>query len=62
MMEEEKCQGIHRIDGQVPQEQDIQYDGRNCDCGRLTYFLEPCGCPDKKDYSLRSKPNENHIS
>lgn len=52
------CKNGHSINGIVPTSSDIQYDGQVCDCGKLKFFAEKCGCPDKNRLELISKPNE----
>lgn len=61
-MEEIKCKEAHMVDGVVPQERDNHLDGRTCDCQRMIFISEPCGCSDGGGYKLRSKPNENHVA
>lgn len=58
--EDRKCKGFHGINGAMPQGSDIQFDNITCDCGKIMFYKEPCGCPGSQDgYFLRSKPNEN---
>lgn len=54
------CRDIHRIDGYIPQSEDLHLDGRVCDCGRMTYRKEYCGCPNNGGYQLRSDINPNY--
>lgn len=58
-MEDKKiCELIHKVDGHIPHFSDTHLDGRVCDCRRMIYFKEECGCPGNP-WQLRSKPNEN---
>lgn len=50
------CFDGHRINGEKPQALDTQYDGRVCDCGRIKYYTEMCGCT-PQHLELRSSPN-----
>lgn len=61
MSEEKKCPLIHQIDGRTPESTDTHLEGRTCDCGKLIFFLEPCGCPGAKHDELKSQPNINYI-
>lgn len=58
METETKCQYAHKVDGVVPGILDIHLDGRSCDCGRVKFVAEDCGCPSNPHKELRSKPNE----
>lgn len=55
--EEGKCKPEHKVDGIVPFQEDIRFDGRSCDCGRVKFIAELCGC-DMKEYRLKKIPNE----
>lgn len=55
---EQPCLYVHRVDGIVPDKLDLQYAGRVCDCGRVVFYAEPCGCPGNPHDEIRSKPNE----
>lgn len=50
------AEGTHKIDGIIPTLQDIQYDGRTCECGRIKYIAEGCTCNGSKE--LKSYPNQ----
>lgn len=56
-VEEEKCKPEHRVEGKVPFQNNIELDGKVCDCGRMKYVAELCGC-DMKQYILKQIPNE----
>lgn len=58
MEEQEKCKGGHKVDGKVPMLTDIHLDKRTCDCGRLKYISEMCGCETNKHLELKQYPNE----
>jgi len=57
MEEEEKCKGDHKINGVVPLPLDIQYDGVICDCQRIKFYTQMCGCSEPH-LELLKKPNE----
>ncbi len=56
----EPCKIEHGINGMKPAETDLQYDGKTCDCGKLVYHLEECGCPGKKHMLLKEKENPDY--
>ncbi len=58
-MEEEKqtCNPYHTVNGYVPQLLDVQYNGIVCDCSRVIFYSEMCGCS-MPHLELKSKPNE----
>lgn len=51
------CKTGHAVNGIVPGEQDVEYAGKICDCGKIVYFKELCGCPTNKYYLLKTKEN-----
>lgn len=59
----EKCREYHGINGHMPGSNDIQFDGQTCDCGKLLFYKERCGCPSNVEptYTLHSKENPNYI-
>lgn len=56
--EEKPCRAGHTVDGKVPMLHHIHLDQRTCDCGRMIYYKEKCGCSSNPHYELKSKPNE----
>jgi hypothetical protein len=58
MDNETKCRDAHRVDGLIPGLLDVQFDGRACDCGRVIFFAEQCGCAANPHMELKSRPNE----
>ena len=58
------CREAHKIDGIIPQKTDLHFDGRTCDCGKIIFYKERCGCPANvtPTYDLKSKPNPNYVS
>lgn len=55
------CRDAHRVDGIIPQEFNIEFDGRSCECGKILFYAEACGCPSSKDgKKLKSNPNPNY--
>lgn len=64
MDEIKPCQEIHKIDNQVPRPEDVQLDGRVCDCGRILFYKERCSCPAETvnpSYTLKAQENPNYI-
>lgn len=56
--DEKRCKGFHGINGIMPEGSDIKFDGITCDCGKIIFYKEQCGCPGSVDgFLLRSKPN-----
>jgi hypothetical protein len=51
------CKTGHAVNGIVPGDLDIVYDQKICDCGRVQFFKEMCGCPTNKHYELKQKEN-----
>lgn len=51
------CRAGHAVNGIVPGEQDLEYDGKVCDCGKIVFFKERCGCPHKEEYTLKTREN-----
>lgn len=55
--EEKPCSGgTHKVDGVTPTLQDVHLSGRTCDCQRIKYLAEGCGCDNSKQ--LKSYPNQ----
>lgn len=48
--------GAHVIDGIIPQPFDRQFDGRTCDCGKLKWVWQECGCQ-LQEWQLRAQEN-----
>lgn len=61
MSEEKPCPLIHQIDGRTPELTDTHLEGRTCDCGKLMFFTELCGCSGDKHLELKSQPNVNYV-
>ena len=61
-MEEEKkiCTPYHTVNGVVPEKSDLHFDNVVCDCNRVVFYSERCGCPANvtPTFELKSKPNE----
>lgn len=59
-MEEENkiCNPYHTVKGIVPDTYHLQFDKMICDCGRMEYYTETCGCPGNPKPELKSKPKE----
>lgn len=68
MENEQKCQYIHKWDGNVPvvdgTKHEVQFPhlvNRPCDCGRMIWVGESlCGCTDKR-WEAVVNPNPNYI-
>lgn len=55
------CKEAHKVDGNIPNENDIQFDGRTCECGKLLFYAQLCDSCGGKKMKLKSKPNEEYI-
>lgn len=52
------CKTGHAVNGIVPGEQDVEYSGRVCDCGRILFYKERCTpCGQTIRYELKQKEN-----
>lgn len=55
------CQGIHKVDGIVPTEFDARFADKVCDCGKVIFYKDQCGCPNTPNgWRIRSKENPNY--
>lgn len=52
------CSGSHRVNGDVPTVNNLTEQWVVCDCGRLDFRKEPCGCPNNVHDELKSRPHE----
>lgn len=52
-----QCKNGHAINGIVPDILDVNYHGRVCDCGRIKFYKELCGCVHNQHYELKQKEN-----
>lgn len=52
------CIPEHKIRGIVPTILEIKYDGQVCDCGRIKFKSEDCGCSGNPHKELKQYPNE----
>lgn len=50
------CVDAHRVGGVIPEPFHQQFDGQSCDCGKLKWVWEECGCSIKQ-YQLRAYEN-----
>lgn len=51
------CKNGHAVNGIVPGEQDLEYHNRVCDCGKIKFVKERCGCVNNPYYELKTKEN-----
>lgn len=58
MEEEKKCTPEHKIKDQIPTILDLKYDGQACDCGKIKWIAEDCGCSANPHLELKQYPNE----
>jgi hypothetical protein len=56
-MDNKPCKDAHKVDGVIPQPNDLQFDGRTCECGKLIFYKEMCTCPSNPHEVLKTKPN-----
>ena len=56
--QEKPCREVHKVNGVVPTSDMVDLDGKNCDCGRLTFYKQRCNCPSNVEptYELKSRP------
>lgn len=54
------CKEAHRIGDHIPQFPDLHLDGQTCNCGKILYVAEPCGCPGLLQKNLHAKENPNY--
>lgn len=52
------CQNGHSVDGVTAGKYDEILNGKVCDCNRIRFVWELCGCPNVNEYRLMPKPNE----
>lgn len=57
---ERPCPQFHAVDGQMPSIDRTDFDGRTCDCGKISFYSEMCGCSVPR-LELKSKPNLDYI-
>lgn len=54
------CRYGHTINGIVPNTNELQYKDRICDCGKIKYNVQPCGCSGVKHDELRAVENPDY--
>lgn len=52
------CSGSHRVNGDVPTVNNLTEQWVVCDCGRIDFRIEECGCPAAKHMDVKSRPHE----
>lgn len=61
MTDDEKyCRTAHYVDQVIPNLNNIELDGRTCNCQKLLFYKELCSCPGNPKYELKSKPNPSY--
>lgn len=48
--------GAHAIKGVIPEPTDQKFNNMICDCGKIKFFWQECGCQEK-EYQLRAQEN-----
>jgi hypothetical protein len=54
------CKNGHVVEGVAPQTYDEKFKDKVCDCRRVMFVWELCGCPGKKEYKIAMKANPNY--
>ncbi len=67
MSEEIKCKEGHTWNGILPtvdekilEPQHPDLEGLPCDCKKLLFHEEICGCPGKKEWRIKTEENPNY--
>lgn len=55
------CTYQHLWSGNPPIADQIELEGRPCDCGKFIFHSEECGCPSNKHMDLKLQENPNYI-
>lgn len=59
-MENKTCTDAHKVGDIIPQLLDLKFANMTCNCGKILYVEEECGCPTNKHMEIRSKENPNY--
>lgn len=54
------CREAHMVKGIIPQLLDVQFANLTCDCGKILYVEEECGCVNNRHMEIRAKENPNY--
>lgn len=61
MTEDERtCREAHKIGSVIPSLNNVEFDGKTCNCGKILFVAEQCACPNNPHLELRSKPNPTY--
>jgi hypothetical protein len=53
------CSQGHTVNGFVVSPMDLQYDGQVCDCKKIVFVKELCGCTNNEHEEIKQKENVN---
>lgn len=52
------CRNGHALNGVLPTD-DITFDEKVCDCGRIKFYKEECGCPTGNGWKIKTQENND---
>lgn len=55
-----ECKEAHKIGDLIPQFNNVEMADQTCNCGKILYVLEDCGCPANQHKELHAKENPNY--
>lgn len=55
------CHFQHLWEGNPPDPNRSDLEGKLCDCGKLLFHAELCGCPSNEHMDLKLQENPNYI-
>lgn len=60
-MNDRKCAIQHLWNGNPPYPHQSELEGKPCDCGKMIFHAEMCGCPGNPQMQVQLKENPNYI-
>lgn len=60
-MSEIKCNVQHLWNGNPPFTSQPELEGKPCDCGKMLFHIEGCGCPGNPQKEIKLQENPNYI-
>jgi len=58
--DDQHCRIAHKVGEIIPSLNNVELDGRTCNCGKLEFYAEMCACPHNPHLELRSRPNPKY--
>lgn len=55
-----ECKEAHKIGDLIPQFNNVELANQTCNCGKILYVEEECGCAGLKRMELHAKENPNY--